>query len=73
MAETSGRRVSVSGMLKKLGVSASGYKAWKRRQPSNTELRRNRVKEDIVDIYNGSHQNYGAPKITAELRKTVKL
>lgn len=69
MAETSGRRVSVSGMLKKLGVSASGYKAWKRRQPSNTELRRNRVKEDIVDIYNGSHQNYGAPKITAELRK----
>ena len=56
-------------MLKKLGVSASGYKAWKRRQPSNTELRRNRVKEDIVDIYNGSHQNYGAPKITAELRK----
>lgn len=69
MAEASGRRVSVSGMLKKLSVSASGYKAWKRRQPSKTELRRNRVKEDIVDIYNGSHQNYGAPKITAELRK----
>jgi len=36
MAEASGRRVSVSGMLKKLGVSASGYKAWKRRQPSKT-------------------------------------
>ena len=69
MAETSERRVSVSGMLKKLGVSVSGYKAWKRRQPSKTELRRNRVKEDIVDIYNVSHQNYGAPKITAELRK----
>lgn len=69
MAEASERRVSVSGMLKKLGVSVSGYKAWKRRQPSKTELRRNRVKEDIVDIYNVSHQNYGAPKITAELRK----
>ncbi len=53
----------------KLGVSVSGYKAWKKRKPSYTELRRNRVKEEIVDIYNGSYQNYGAPKITQELRK----
>ncbi len=60
-------------MLNILGVSFSGYKAWKRRKPSKTELRRNRVKEDIIDIYNNSYQNYGAPKITAELRKNGEI
>lgn len=56
-------------MLKKLGVSLSGFKAWKKRKPSKTELRRNQIKEEIVDIYNASYQNYGAPKITIELHK----
>ena len=40
MAETAHkakRRVSVSGMLKYLGVSRSGYHAWLKRVPSNTE------------------------------------
>ncbi len=31
------RRVSVSGMLKYLGISRSGYHAWLKRVPSNTE------------------------------------
>ena len=48
MAETAHkakRRVSVSGMLKHLGVSPSGYHAWlKLRVPSNTEKRRKAVK-----------------------------
>ena len=38
MAETAHkakRRVSVSGMLKHLGVSRSGYHAWLKRVPSN--------------------------------------
>lgn len=56
-------------MLKKLGVSLSGFKAWRKRKPSKTELRRNKVKEEIVDIYNASYQNYGAPKITARLHE----
>ena len=60
-------------MLKKLGVSNSGYKEWKHRTPSATELRRNRIKEEIIDIHNASHQNYGAPKITHELRKNGEI
>lgn len=64
------RQVSVSGILKKLGISRSGYRAWKHRTPSNTEARREVLKEKIQDIYDASHQNYGAPKITAELRKS---
>ena len=66
-ARQAGRRVSVSGMLKYLGVSRSGYNAWKKHIPSNTEKHRETVKQKIMDIYNESHQNYGAPKITKEL------
>lgn len=64
------RQVSVSGILKKLGVSRSGYNAWKKRVPSDTSVRRAVLKEKIQKIYEESHQNYGAPKITAELQKS---
>ena len=62
-------RVSVSGVLKRLGVSRSGYNAWKKRCPSAAEKHRREVKEKILKIYEDSHQNYGAPKITRELWK----
>lgn len=64
------RQVSVSGILKKLGVSQSGYNAWKKRAPSDTSVRRTVLKEKIQKIYVASHQNYGTPKITVELRKS---
>ena len=76
MAETAhkaGRRVSVSGMLIHLGVSRSSYRAWLKRVPSNTEKRREAIKAKIKDIYDKSKQNYGAPKITKELRKTGEI
>ena len=38
-AKKAGRRVSVSGMLKFLGVSRSGYLAWLHHVPSDTEKR----------------------------------
>lgn len=68
-----GRRVSVSGMLKFLGVSRSGYHAWLKHVPSDTEKRRDAVKAKIQDIYNGSKQNYGAPKITRQLRQNGEI
>lgn len=64
-----GRHVSISGVLKYLGVSRSGYTSFLHRQPSHTEKRRNRVKEEIQTIYEHSFRNYGAPKIAYELRK----
>ena len=51
---------------------SSGYLAWLHHVPSDTEKRREAVKAKIQDIYDDSKQNYGAPKITVELRKTVK-
>ena len=63
------RRVSISGMLKFLGVSRSGYRAFINRKPSASQKRKDAIKNKIQDIYDASKQNYGAPKITAELRK----
>lgn len=68
-AKSEKRRVSVSGMLKYLSVSRSGYLAWLSRVPSDTQKRKEMVKAKIQDIYNESKQNYGAPKITRELQK----
>ena len=67
------RQVSVSGMLKYLGVSRSGYHAWMKRVPSNTAKRREAVKARIKDIYDESQQNYGAPKITRKLRESGEI
>ena len=59
--------------MKFLGVSRSGYLAWLHHVPSDTEKRREAVKAKIQDIYDDSKQNYGAPKITVELRKTGEV
>ena len=64
------RRVSISGMLKFLGVSRSGYRAFIRHRPSASQQRKEAVKRNIRKIYDKSKQNYGAPKITVELRKS---
>ena len=61
------RRVSISGMLKHLGVSRSGYNAWLKRFPSEQSKRKARIKQKIQEIYDESYQNYGAPKIKEEL------
>ena len=50
------RQVSVSGILKKLDVSRSGYHAWKKRVPSDTSVRRAVLKEKIQKVYEDSHQ-----------------
>jgi transposase InsO family protein len=60
-------------MLQRLGVSRSGYRAWLKRVPSDTEKRREFVKTKIQKIYDQSKQNYGAPKITKELRKNGEI
>ena len=68
--EESGKhRLNVSGVLKILGVSRSGYLYFKKKVPSARELRKCTLKEKILEIHHDSLQNYGAPKITECLRK----
>ena len=69
-SKVTGRRVSTSGMLKFLGVSRSGYRSFLNRTVSATRQRKEAMKKKIQTIYNDSKQNYGAPKITRELRKS---
>ena len=69
LREQGGRRLNVSGVLGRLGVSRSEYLSWKKRLPSNREKRKETLKEKILAIYKESHQNYGAPKITECLRR----
>ena len=69
LLEEGKRRPNVSGVLRILGVSRSGYLAWKKRLPSNREKRKEQIKERTVEIYQESHQNYGAPKIAECLRR----
>lgn len=69
LLEEGKRRPNVSGVLRILGVSRNGYLTWKKRLPSNREKRKEQIKERIVEIYQESHQNYGAPKIAECLRR----
>lgn len=57
-------------MLKFLGVSRSGYRSFLNRKLSPTRQRKETVKKEIQKIYDNSKQNYGAPKIAQELRKS---
>lgn len=67
-AKSCKRPFSTSGMLRFLGVSRSGYRAFLHRKLSTSSQRKELIKKQIQEIYDDSKQNYGAPKITQKLR-----
>jgi putative transposase len=60
---------SISRLCKVLGVTRAGYHAWRRRGPSLRSLGDVELKRLIVQIYDGSHQTYGAVRVNDELRE----
>jgi putative transposase len=56
-------------VLRILGVSRNGYYSFKKRLPSDRQQRKAAIMDKIITIYNESHQNYGAPKITKALQE----
>jgi len=46
-----------------LGVSRSGYYAWRDRPPSAQARRRDELTEQIRQAYQQSHQTYGSPRV----------
>ena len=46
-----------------LGVTQSGFHAWRRRTPSLREQQRNRLSADIRQIFEANRGRYGAPRI----------
>jgi putative transposase len=51
-----------------LGVSESGYYAWRTRPPSRREQENIMLREAIYGLWEQYHGIYGAPRIVAELR-----
>ena len=59
---------SIKTMCRVLGVSRSGYHAWKRRSPSARAREDARLTERIREIHRANRRVYGSPRIHAELR-----
>jgi putative transposase len=59
---------SIPMLCKLLGVSRSGYYAWRKRPPSERERFDAVLSEKIETIHRNSRATYGAPRIHAELR-----
>src|SRR4029450_1456740 len=54
---------SISRLCKVVGVTRQGFHAWRRRGPSLRSLGDAELKRLIVQIYDGSHQTYGAGRV----------
>jgi putative transposase len=63
---------SVAQLCRVLEVSASGFYAWRHRQPSRRALTNATLTEQIRAIHERSRCTYGAPRIHAELRARKK-
>lgn len=63
-----GQAINVQQACIALGVSQSGYYAWKDRPDSPRTLRRIWLAGEIADIHKESGGTYGALRVTAELR-----
>lgn len=63
-----GQGINVRHACRVLGVSESGYYAWKDRPPSPRALRRLWLAGEIADVHKASGGIYGAERVTAELR-----
>ena len=61
--------MNISGVLRILGVSRSGYNAFRKRTPSAGQLKKKQRMAAIKTIYDKSHKIYGAPKIAAKMRQ----
>jgi putative transposase len=59
---------SIPLLCKLLGVSRSGYYAWRNRPPSKRARFDAVLSEKIATIHRNSRATYGAPRVHAELR-----
>jgi transposase InsO family protein len=58
----------VSVLCEALGVSLSGYYAWKKRPMSKHQREDHQLAEHIQEVYQSCRQVYGSPRIHAELQ-----
>lgn len=54
-------------MCRLLGVSPSGFYAWRTRPPSRREIENQKLLREIREIHQQSRGTYGSPRMHAEL------
>ena len=59
----------IATMCRLLGVSTSGYYAWRHHRPSRRTLDDTALEQRIREVHAMSYGTYGAPRIHAELRE----
>lgn len=64
--------VPIGLSVKALGISRSGYYAWRKRPESERSVESARLAEEIQAIFEESRGTYGAPRIHAKLRRLGK-
>ena len=62
-------RFPVVRMCKVLEVSSSGYYAWRGRPPSKREMANRGLTAKIKQVFDGSGEVYGSPRIYQVMRK----
>ena len=62
------KQFSVRRMCQVLGVSASGYYAWRSRKPSARQMANQALVQQLVVIHQQSWETYGSPRVYHELR-----
>ena len=55
-------------MCQQLGVSRSGYYAWKQRPESERDKADRALAEEVATVHQESRGRYGSPRVHAELR-----
>jgi putative transposase len=68
IASLTGQGLNVQRACIMLGVSESGYYAWRQRPPSERTLRHAWLAGEIAQVHKDSGATYGSLRVTAELR-----
>lgn len=63
----------IATMARVLGVSESGYHAWRQRAPSERAANDELLMKKVRTIHLGSRETYGVPRVHAELRARGEL
>ena len=58
----------LSVVCRVLGVTQSGFHAWRNREPSTRDIERDRLRADIRTVFDAHRGRYGAPRLARVLR-----
>src|SRR5437870_12977937 len=60
---------AVRDLCQLLGVTRSGYYAWRSGRETDRERNNRKLREQIKEVFEAQRGRYGSPRITAELRR----